>query len=215
MMTSGRHIGTGEALDAGLSTTSSTAASAALRDAAVAFANQAVAENLPLARVRDRDENVARGYGQRRAVRRLPGVDRPQDPRVPRPRVHRPVHRGGREPAVRRGHEGRGQLFMELMTGPQSARAALLVLRRASRQQDPRHRQGHTDHRHPDLRRSRRRHDGRRHRDELRQRRHSRDDRRARPGRTRPGPRQSSARTTSGRHHAGRSRPRRSSNAWR
>jgi hypothetical protein len=36
---------------------------AELREAAIAFANKAVAENLPLARVRDRDEKVLEARG--------------------------------------------------------------------------------------------------------------------------------------------------------
>src|SRR5210317_1947122 len=54
MMTSGRHIGTAEALDAGLIDDVTTGGPAELRDAAIAFANKAVADSLPLARVRDR-----------------------------------------------------------------------------------------------------------------------------------------------------------------
>jgi 3-hydroxyacyl-CoA dehydrogenase len=63
----------------------------------------------------------ARAPGRHPALRRLPGIDRPQDPRLPRPRVQHPMHRSRRQSAVRRGLKVERKLFMELMTGPQSA----------------------------------------------------------------------------------------------
>ncbi len=50
MMTSGRHIGTAEALEGGLIDDVTTATPPSCATAAIAFANRAVAENLPLAR---------------------------------------------------------------------------------------------------------------------------------------------------------------------
>ena len=145
--------------------------------------------SLPLKRVRDRDDKVRAGQGRHRTVRQVPPLDRAQVPRLPRPRVQRPVHRGRGQPAVRRGPEGRAEAVRRAGHRAAVGRPALRVLRRAGRQQDPRHRQGHADPRHRDVRRARRRHDGRRHRDELRQRRHPGDDRRAQPGGARQGPR--------------------------
>ena len=58
MMTSGRHIGAAEALAAGLVDDVVDGDLAALRTAAVAFAQRAIAENMPLAKVRDRGELV-------------------------------------------------------------------------------------------------------------------------------------------------------------
>ena len=129
------------------------------------------------------------GQGRHGAVRQVPPWHRAQVPRLPRSRVQRPVHRGGGQPAVRRGPEGRAEAVHRARHRAAVRRPALRVLRRAGRQQDPRHRQGHADHRHPDLRRARRRHDGRRHRHELRQRRHPGDDRRTQPGGARQGTR--------------------------
>ena len=63
MMTSGRHISSTEALDNGLIDDVTDGDLDALRTAAVAFANRAVAESLPLKRVRDRDDKVAPAKG--------------------------------------------------------------------------------------------------------------------------------------------------------
>ncbi|MEY2959117.1 MAG: hypothetical protein RLZZ01_1685, partial [Actinomycetota bacterium] len=60
MMTSGRHIPAAEAMEGGLVDEIVDAADVAgLRDAAVEFARRAVAEQLPLKKVRDRDDKVA------------------------------------------------------------------------------------------------------------------------------------------------------------
>ena len=49
------------------------------------------------------------------------------------------LRRGGREPAVRGGHQGRGaQLFMELMTGSQSAAQRYSFFAERAAEQDPR-----------------------------------------------------------------------------
>ena len=90
-----------------------------------------------------------RGEGQHRDVRCVPSLDRPEDPWIPRAGVHHPVRGGGSEPPLRGGHQGRGAALHGVGHRPAVGRAALLVLRRARRQQDPRHRQGHADHRHP------------------------------------------------------------------
>ncbi len=103
------------------SSTRSSTVTSPRSSAAVAFAARAVAEDRPLARVRDRDDKVAEAKGTDRVFADVPRVDRPQDPWVPGAGVQHPVHRGGREPALRRGHQGRGRLFGELMSGPQSA----------------------------------------------------------------------------------------------
>ncbi len=63
MVTSGRHIGTDEALECGLVDEVVDGGLAELRAAAIAFAERAVAENLPLAKVRDRDEKLAEARG--------------------------------------------------------------------------------------------------------------------------------------------------------
>jgi len=63
MTTSGRHIGTGEALECGLVDEVVDGDHAALRAMAIAFAERAVSENMPLARVRDRNDKVAEAKG--------------------------------------------------------------------------------------------------------------------------------------------------------
>lgn len=63
MMTSGRHIGAAEALGDGLIDEMVEGDHDALRNAALAFAARAVANNMPLAKVRDRDEKVAEARG--------------------------------------------------------------------------------------------------------------------------------------------------------
>ncbi len=110
MMTSGRHIGTGEALECGL----------------VDEVVEGGLDELRARRDRVRRAGRQRGHGagqgprpgregargsrRRSAVRRLPCVDRPQDARLPRPGVQRPVHRGRRQPALRRGSQGRAEV---------------------------------------------------------------------------------------------------------
>ena len=63
MMTSGRHIGAAEALGDGLIDEMIGGDHDALRNAALAFAARAVANNMPLAKVRDRDDKVAEARG--------------------------------------------------------------------------------------------------------------------------------------------------------
>ncbi len=127
--------------------------------------------------------------GRHRTVRQLPPFDRAKVTRFPRPRIQRPVHRGRRQPAVRRGFEGRAEAVHRAGHRSAVGRPALRVLRRARRQQDPRHRQGHADPRHRDVRRAGCGNDGWRHRHELRQRRDPGDDRRTQPGSARQGSR--------------------------
>ncbi len=118
MMTSGRHIGTAEAQEAGLV---DEVTDGDLRAAAIAFARRAVAENMPLARVRDRDEKVleARGntelFAKFRAsiARKTRGFLAPEyNIQCIEAAVNLPFDDGL---AVER------RLFLELMTGPQSA----------------------------------------------------------------------------------------------
>ena len=148
MMTSGRHIGTAEALECGLVDEVVDGGLDELRTAAIEFARRAAAEGM-VARQGPRPERQgARGPRRRTALRRLQGVDRPQGAWLPGSRVQHPVHRGGRQPAVRRGPEGRAQAVHGADDRPAIGRAALLLLRRASGQQDPRHPEGHAADRH-------------------------------------------------------------------
>jgi 3-hydroxyacyl-CoA dehydrogenase len=121
MMTSGRHIGTDEAVAGGLVDEVVDGDHAALRAAAVAFARRAVVEQLPLAKVRDRDEKLAevRGDDQLFAdfrasiARKTRGFLAPEyNIRCIEAAVNHPFDEGLK---VER------RLFTELMTGPQSA----------------------------------------------------------------------------------------------
>jgi len=121
MMTSGRHIGTGEALEAGLVDDVVEGGQGELRDAAVAFARRAVAENLPLLRVRDRDDKVAEARGNDQLfadfrasiARKTRGFLAPEyNIRCIEAAVNLPFEEGLKV---------EGRLFMELMTGPQSS----------------------------------------------------------------------------------------------
>src|SRR5690606_3976937 len=121
MMTSGRHIGSAEASEAGLVDDVVDGDLAALRAAAVAFAKKVVAEGLPLAKVRDRDEKVldARGntelFAKFRAsiARKTRGFLAPEyNIQCIEAAVNLPFDEGLKV---------EGKLFMELMTGPQSA----------------------------------------------------------------------------------------------
>ena len=120
MMTSGRHIGTSEALEAGLIDDVTTGGPTELRDAAVAFANKAVAENLPLARVRDRDERVldARGNDQLFADFRASIARKTRGFLAPEYNIQC-IEAAANLP-FDDGLKVEGKLFMELMTGPQS-----------------------------------------------------------------------------------------------
>jgi 3-hydroxyacyl-CoA dehydrogenase len=125
MMTSGRHIGTGEALEAGLVDEvvdgDPSSELAALRDAAVAFAARAVRENLPLLRVRDRDDKVAeaRGNTELFAAFRASIAKKARGFLAPE-YIIQCVEAAANLP-FEEGMKVEGRLFMELVTGSQSA----------------------------------------------------------------------------------------------
>jgi len=120
MMTSGRHIGSDEASECGLVDQVVDGDHAALRAAAVGFAERAVAESLPLSKVRDRDDKVAEATGQpeifsdfrAEIARKTRGFLAPEyNIQCIEAAVDLPFEEGL---AVER------RLFAELMTGPQS-----------------------------------------------------------------------------------------------
>ncbi len=120
MMTSGRHIDTSEALDAGLVDEVVDGDLAALRSAAVAFAAKVVQEGRPLTKIRDRDDKIAahrgddKGFADFRAsiARKTRGFLAPEyNIRCIEAAVNEPFDEGLKV---------EGKLFMELMTGPQS-----------------------------------------------------------------------------------------------
>ncbi len=121
MMTSGRHIGTGEAVECGLVDELVTGDLDALRAGAIAFAERAVTENMPLAKVRDRNDKVEAARGdddlfadfRKSIARKTRGFLAPEyNIQCIEAAVDLPFDEGLK---VER------RLFNELMTGPQSA----------------------------------------------------------------------------------------------
>ena len=122
MMTSGRHISSTEALDNGLiDEVTASDDIAGLRAAAVAFAERAVAEQLPLKRVRDRDDKVAAAKGdtelftnfRRSVAKKARGFLAPEyNIQCIEAAANLPFDEG-----LKVEHK----LFIELVTGPQSA----------------------------------------------------------------------------------------------
>ena len=121
MMTSGRHIGAEEALEGGLIDESVNTDYSGLRDAAVSFAARAVNDDLALLRVSDRDDKVAeyRGNDQIFADFRASIARKTRGFLAPEYNI-RCIEAAVNEP-FDEGLKTEGKLFMELMTGPQSA----------------------------------------------------------------------------------------------
>ena len=121
MMTSGRHIGTDEALECGLVDEVTDGDTVALRAAAVEFARRAVAENMPLARVRDRDEKVAEARGDTQLFADFRASIARKTRNFLAPEYNIRCIEAAVELPFDEGLAVEGRLFMELMTGPQSA----------------------------------------------------------------------------------------------
>lgn len=121
MTTSGRHIGADEAVEGGLVDELVHGDLPDLRAAAVAFAKRAVAEGLPLRKVRDRDDRVAehRGDTQLFADFRASIARRTRGFLAPEYNI-RCIEAAADLP-FDEGIKVERKLFMELMTGPQSA----------------------------------------------------------------------------------------------
>ncbi len=121
MMTSGRHIGTAEALEAGLVDDVVDGDLTALRGAAVAFATKAVAENLPLLRVRDRDDKVAHAKGNTELFATFRASIAKKSRGFLAPEYIIQCVEAAANLPFEEGIKVEGRLFMELVTGPQSA----------------------------------------------------------------------------------------------
>ena len=122
MMTSGRHISSTEALDNGLiDEVTASDDIAGLRAAAVAFAGRAVAEQLPLKRVRDRDDKVVAAKGdtelftnfRRSVAKKARGFLAPE--------YNIQCIEAAANLPFDEGLKVESKLFIELVTGPQSA----------------------------------------------------------------------------------------------
>jgi 3-hydroxyacyl-CoA dehydrogenase len=121
MMTSGRHIGTDEALESGLVDEVVDGDLSQLRSAAVAFAARAVADGLPLLRVRDRDDKVAEAKGNAELFETFRGsIARKARGFLAPEYIIQCVEAAANLP-FDEGIKVEGRLFMELVTGPQSA----------------------------------------------------------------------------------------------
>jgi len=121
MMTTGRHVSSAEAQAGGLvDEVIAGNGLDELRAAAVAFANKAVAENLPLVRVRDRDDKVAEAKGndqlfadfRKSIARKTRGFLAPE--------YNIQCIEAAANLPFDEGLKVESKLFMELMTGPQS-----------------------------------------------------------------------------------------------
>jgi 3-hydroxyacyl-CoA dehydrogenase len=121
MMTTGRHISSTEAKDGGLVDDVVDGGLEELRATAIAFANNAVAENLPLVRVRDRNELVEAHAGDEEIFANFrKGVARKTRGFLAPEFNIRCIEAACNQP-FDEGLKTEGKLFMELMTGPQSA----------------------------------------------------------------------------------------------
>ncbi len=121
MVTSGRHIGTDEALDGGLVDEVVDGDLAALRTAAIEFARRAVAQDLPLAKVRDRDDKVAAARGDGELFDRFRASIARKTRGFLAPEYNIQCIEAAANLPFDEGLQVERRLFMELMTGPQSA----------------------------------------------------------------------------------------------
>ncbi|MEP1122745.1 MAG: 3-hydroxyacyl-CoA dehydrogenase NAD-binding domain-containing protein [Ilumatobacter sp.] len=125
MMTTGRHVSSSEAVFDGLIDDVVPAEQGdgldALRAAAIAFAAKAVTDGLPLVRVRDRNDQVELHKGDEKIFADFrAGIARKTRGFLAPEYNIRCIEAAANQP-FEEGLETEGKLFMELMTGPQSA----------------------------------------------------------------------------------------------
>jgi 3-hydroxyacyl-CoA dehydrogenase len=118
MMTSGRHISTAEAREAGLV---DEVTDGDLRSAAVAFARRAVAEKMPLARVRDRDDKVLEARGNTEMFAKFRASIARKTRGFLAPEYNIQCIEAAANLPFDEGMAVERRLFTELMTGSQSA----------------------------------------------------------------------------------------------
>ena len=122
MMTSGRHISSTEALDNGLiDAVTDGDDTAALRAAALAFAERAVAEQLPLKKVRDRDDKVAAAKGDSELFTNFRKSIAKKARGFLAPEYNIQCIEAAANLPFDEGLKVESKLFVELVTGPQSA----------------------------------------------------------------------------------------------
>jgi 3-hydroxyacyl-CoA dehydrogenase len=121
MMTTGRHVSSAEAQAGGLvDEVISGDGLEELKLAAVAFANKAVAEDLPLVRVRDRDDKVAEAKGNNQLFADFRKSIARKSRGFLAPEYNIQCIEAAANLPFDEGLKVEGKLFMELMTGPQS-----------------------------------------------------------------------------------------------
>ena len=121
MMTTGRHVSSAEAQAGGLvDEVISGDGLEELKLAAVAFANKAVAEDLPLVRVRDRDDKVAEAKGNDQLFANFRKSIARKTRGFLAPEYNIQCIEAAANLPFDEGLKVEGKLFMELMTGPQS-----------------------------------------------------------------------------------------------
>jgi 3-hydroxyacyl-CoA dehydrogenase len=121
MMTTGRHVSSDEAQEGGLVDDVVDGGTDELRTAAIAFANRAVAENMALVRVRDRNELVEAHKGDEAIFANFrKGIARKARGFLAPENNIKCIEAACNQP-FDEGLKTEGKLFMELMTGPQSA----------------------------------------------------------------------------------------------
>ena len=118
MMTSGRHISTAEAQEAGLV---DEVTDGDLRSAAVAFARRAVSEKMPLARVRDREDKVLEARGNTEMFAKFRSSIARKTRGFLAPEYNIQCIEAAANLPFDEGMAVERRLFTELMTGPQSA----------------------------------------------------------------------------------------------
>lgn len=118
MMTSGRHISTTEAREAGLV---DEVTEGDLRTAAVAFARRAIAEKMPLARVRDRDDKVQEARGNTELFTKFRASIARKTRGFLAPEYNIQCIEAAANLPFDEGMAVERKLFIELMTGSQSA----------------------------------------------------------------------------------------------
>src|SRR6056297_4295943 len=121
MMTSGRHVGAAEAAEGGLVDEVVEGDHDGLRAAAVAFAARAVNESMSLIKVRDRNEKVEAHRGDDEIFASFRSSIARKDRGFLAPEYNIRCIEAACNESFEDGLAVEGQLFMELMTGPQSA----------------------------------------------------------------------------------------------
>ncbi len=121
MMTTGRHIGSAEAREGGLVDDVVEGDTDALRGAALAFAAKAVNDAMPRVRVRDRNELVEAHKGDERIFADFRKSIARKTRGFLAPEYNIQCIEAAANQPFEEGLKTEGKLFMELMTGPQSA----------------------------------------------------------------------------------------------